>query len=68
MKILETQINCIDKGSLRNSLDEIVLGLSLLKSILNKCSKMRKENYKIHGPSIKRVTGSEMVSFLCSKR
>ena len=39
---------------------DFVLWLSLMKSILNKHSKLRKEKYKIYGLSIKGVPGSEM--------
>jgi hypothetical protein len=31
---------------------DFVLWLSLMKSILNKCSKLRKEKYKVYGSSI----------------
>jgi hypothetical protein len=31
-----------------------------MKCILNKCSKLRKEKYEIHGLSIKGAPGSEM--------
>ena len=31
-----------------------------MKSVLNKCSKLRKEKYKIYGSSIKEAPGSEM--------
>jgi hypothetical protein len=31
-----------------------------MKSFLNKCSKLRKENYKIYGSSTKGALGSEM--------
>jgi hypothetical protein len=37
-----------------------VLCLSLMKSILKKHSKLRKEKYKIYGSSTKEATGSEM--------
>ena len=37
-----------------------VLWLSLMKSVLNKCSKLIKEKYKIYGSSIKVAPGSEM--------
>ena len=36
------------------------LWLSLMKSILNKHSKLRKEKYKVYGLSIKGASGSEM--------
>ena len=39
---------------------DFVLWLSLMKSILNKHSKLRKEKYKIYGLSIKGAPGSEM--------
>jgi len=39
---------------------DFVLWFSLLKSILNKHSKLRKEKYKIYGPSIKGAPESEM--------
>jgi hypothetical protein len=39
---------------------DFVLWLSLMKRILNKCSKLRKEKYKIYGLSIKGAPGSEM--------
>jgi hypothetical protein len=34
--------------------------VKLMKSILNKHSKLRKEKYKIYGSSIKGASGSEM--------
>ena len=39
---------------------DFVLWLSLMKNILNKCSKLRKEKYKIYGSSIKGAPGGEM--------
>ena len=39
---------------------DFVLGLSPVECILNKCSKLRKEKYKIYGSSIKGAQGSEM--------
>jgi hypothetical protein len=39
---------------------DFVLWLNLMKSILNKYSKLRKEKYKIDGSSIKGEPGSEM--------
>ena len=39
---------------------DFVLCLSLMKSSLNKHSKLRKEKYKIYGLSIKGLPGSEM--------
>jgi hypothetical protein len=39
---------------------DIVLWLSLMKSSLNKYSKLRKKKYKIYGSSIKGAPGSEM--------
>ena len=39
---------------------DFVLWLSLMKNILNKHGKLRKEKYKIYGLSIKWVPGSEM--------
>ena len=39
---------------------DFVLWLSLMESLLNKHSKLRKEKYKIYGSSIKGVSGSEM--------
>jgi len=56
-------MNFIDKGSLRNAHHTIVdfdLWLYLIKSILNKCSKPRKEKYKMYGPSIKGKPGREL--------
>ena len=37
-----------------------VLLLSVMKSISNKCSKLRKKKYKIYVLSIKRAPGSKM--------
>jgi hypothetical protein len=31
-----------------------------MKNILNKCSKLRKEKYRIYGSNIKGIPGSEM--------
>jgi hypothetical protein len=39
---------------------DFVLWLRLMKSILNKHSKLKKEKYKIYGSSIKGGPGSEM--------
>jgi len=39
---------------------DFVLWSSLMKSILNKHSKLRKEKYKMYGSSIKGPPGSEM--------
>jgi hypothetical protein len=39
---------------------DFVLWLSLMKSILNNRSKLRKEKYKKYGPSIKGAPGNEM--------
>ena len=39
---------------------DFVLCLSLMKNILNKRSKLRKEKYKVYGSRIKGVPGSEM--------
>jgi hypothetical protein len=39
---------------------EFVLWLSLMKSILNKCCKLRKEKYKIEGLSVKGAPGGEV--------
>ena len=39
---------------------DFVLWLSLMKSIWNKHSKLRKEKYKIYGSSIKGAPGGEM--------
>jgi hypothetical protein len=39
---------------------DFVLWLNLMKSILNKHSKMRKGKYKIYGLSIKGAPGSKM--------
>ena len=39
---------------------DFVIWLSLMKNILNKHSKLRKEKYKIYGSSIKGAPGSEM--------
>ena len=47
---------------------DYVLWLSLMKSILNNCSRLRKEKYKIYGLSLKGAPGSEMELNLSSKR
>jgi hypothetical protein len=58
--------NCTDKRSLKKINKQIkpnrdfILWLSLMKSFLNKCSKLREEKYKIYGSSIKGTPGSEM--------
>jgi hypothetical protein len=44
----------------KNSNRDFVLWLSLMKSILNKHSKLRKERYKIYGLSVKGAPGREM--------
>ena len=44
----------------KNSSRDFVLWLSLMKSILNKHSKLRKERYKIYGLSVKGAPGREM--------
>ena len=44
----------------KNSNRDFVLWLSLMKSILNKHSKLRKEKYKIYDTSIKAAPGSKL--------
>jgi hypothetical protein len=39
---------------------DFVLWLSFMKGILNKCSKLRKEKYKIYGLNFNGAPGSEM--------
>ena len=39
---------------------DFVLWLSLMKSVLNKCSKLRKKKYKIYGLRITGAPGSEV--------
>ena len=43
---------------------DFVLWISLMKSILNKNSRLRKKKYKIYGSSIKGVPGSVMAQNL----
>jgi hypothetical protein len=45
-KVKRTYINCTDKGSLKKPSRDFVPWLSLMKSILNKGSKLRKEKHE----------------------
>ena len=53
-------INYIDKRSIRKASIEFVFWVTLMKDVLIKCSKLRKEKYKIYGSSNKRKPGSTM--------
>jgi hypothetical protein len=44
----------------RKATRDFVFWLGHIKSILNNCSNLRKEKYKIFAPSIKWVPGSEI--------
>jgi hypothetical protein len=57
-KVFKT--NLISKKKKKKPSRDLVLWLSLMKNVLNKNSKLRKEKYKIHGLSIKGVPGSDM--------
>ena len=57
---VETQINCIDKRSLRNSHHRLYSMIKSHKEYFNEKAQVYKENYKIYGSSIKGTPGSEM--------
>jgi hypothetical protein len=59
-KVKRLRLIALSKDILKKPSREFVLWLSLMKRSLNKHSKLRMENYKIYGLSIKGVSGSEM--------
>jgi hypothetical protein len=59
-KVKRLRLIALTKEVLEMPIMDFVLCLSLMKSILNKHSKFRKENYKIYSSSIKEAEGSEM--------
>ena len=59
-KVKRLRLITLTKEVSKNPNRDFVLWLSLMKSILNKCIKLRKEKYKICGSSIKGAPRSEM--------
>jgi hypothetical protein len=49
------QINCIDKGNLKKSTLNFILWCSLMRNVLTKHSKLRKEMYKMYISSNKKA-------------
>jgi hypothetical protein len=66
-KVKRLRLIALTKEVLEMPIIDFVLWLCLMKSILNKHSKLRKEKYKIYGLSFKGAPGSEMELNLCSK-
>lgn len=59
-KVKRIRLIALTKEVSEMSIIDFDLWLSLMKSVLNKHSKLRKEEYKIYGLSIKGAPGSEM--------
>ena len=59
-KVKRLRLIALTKEVSETPIIDFVLWLSLMKNILNKHSKLRKEKYKIYGLSIKGAPGSEM--------
>jgi len=59
-KVKRLRLIALTKEVSGTPITEFDLWLSLMKNILNKHSKLRKEKYKIYGLSIKGAPGSEM--------
>jgi hypothetical protein len=59
-KVKRLRLISLTKEASEMPIIDFVFWFSLLKSILNKCSKLRKEKYKIYGLSSKGAPGSEM--------
>jgi hypothetical protein len=59
-KVKTLRLILLTKEVSETSIIDFVLWISLMKSILRKHSKLRKEKYKIYGSSIKGAPGSEM--------
>jgi hypothetical protein len=59
-KVKRLRLIALTKEVSKKSSRDFVLWLSLMKTSLNKPSKLRKEKYKTYGSSIEGVPGSEM--------
>jgi hypothetical protein len=59
-KVKRFVLIALTKEVSKKSSRDLVLWLSLMKGILNKCSNLRKEKYKMYGLSINGVPGREM--------
>ena len=59
-KVKRFRLIALTKEVSESPIIDFVLWLSLMKSVLNKHSKLRKERYKIYSLSIKGAPGSEM--------
>jgi hypothetical protein len=59
-KVKRLRLIALTKEVSKNPSRDFVLWLSVMKRCVNKHSKLRKENCKIYGSSIKGVPGSEM--------
>ena len=57
-KVKRLRLIALTKEVSETPIIDFVLWLSLMKSILNKCSKLREEKYKIEGSSVKGASGS----------
>jgi hypothetical protein len=60
VKIKNLRLIALTKEVSEMPIIDSVLWLGLVKRLLNKCSKLRKEKYKMYGSSIKGTPGSEM--------
>jgi hypothetical protein len=59
-KMKKLRLIALTKKVLEMPIIDFVLWLNLIKSVLNKCNKLRKEKYKIYGLNIKAEPGSRM--------
>jgi hypothetical protein len=59
-KVKRLRLSTLTKEVSEMPIVDFVFWLSLMKSILNKYSKLRKEKYKIYGSSIKGAQGRKM--------
>lgn len=59
-KVKRLRLIALTKEVSKKPSKDFVLWLSLMKSVLNKHCKLRKEKYKIHDSSIKGAPGSAM--------
>jgi hypothetical protein len=59
-KVKRLRLIALTKEVSETPIIDFVLWFNLIKNILNKHSKLRKEKYRIYGSSVKGVPGSEM--------
>ena len=59
-KVKRLRLIALTKEVSETPIIDFVSWLSLMENIINKCSKLRKEKYKIHGCSIKGEPEREM--------